>query len=102
MGSLLRLPVVRHESARAALAELDAAGFRSVAARTRGGIPHESFDWTGRIALWFGAETGELAGDVARSTAAVSIPMEGAVESLNVTTAAAILLFAARRTAVRT
>ena len=102
MGSLLRLPVVLHASARDALSELESAGFRSVAARTRGGTPHESFDWSGRIALWFGAETGELSSEVVLSIDAVSIPMEGAVESLNVTTAAAILLFAARRTAVRT
>jgi TrmH family RNA methyltransferase len=102
MGSLLRLPVVRHDSAAAALRALEALGFRSVVARARGGASHETFDWTGRVALWLSAETGELPAEVDRALAGVSISMAGDVESLNVTAAAAILLFAARRAAVRT
>lgn len=99
MGSLLRLPLCRFERAQDALQALEERGFRSVRAATRGGIDHARFDWSGRIALWFTGESGDLAGGEARADRfeCVSISMAGEVESLNVTAAAAVLLFAAGR-----
>jgi TrmH family RNA methyltransferase len=100
MGSLLRLPVIEIEPARSSVAELSALGFRHVCARTRGGRRFDELDWSGRIALWLAAETGGFPGELARAAEAfegVSIPMHGAAESLNVTAAAAVLLFAAGR-----
>ena len=35
-------------------------GFRQVAAATRDGEPPARFDWSGRVALWVGAESGAL------------------------------------------
>jgi 23S rRNA (guanosine2251-2'-O)-methyltransferase len=55
-------------------------------------------DLTGRIVLVFGAEGKGLRPLVARTCdALVSIPMDPAVESLNVSVAAALLLYEARR-----
>ncbi|HEX6883651.1 MAG TPA: RNA methyltransferase [Planctomycetota bacterium] len=100
MGSLLRLPVIELAPTQTSVAALAARGYRHVCARTRGGTPFERFDWSGRVALWLGGETGALPGELARASqafAGVSIPMAGAAESLNVTAAAAVLLFAAGR-----
>jgi len=100
MGSLLRLPVIELAPTQASVTALAGQGFRHVCARTRGGTPFERFDWSGRIALWLGGETGAFPGELARASeafAGVSIPMAGAAESLNVTAAAAVLLFAAGR-----
>ncbi|MCA8981803.1 MAG: RNA methyltransferase [Planctomycetes bacterium] len=96
MGSLLRVPVCVFDSPRELADELDALGARSVRAETRGGTPWRAFDWSGRIALWVGAETGSTP-DLARGFEGVSIPMAGAAESLNVTVATSLLLFAAGR-----
>ncbi|MEN8161813.1 MAG: RNA methyltransferase [Myxococcota bacterium] len=103
MGSLLRLAVIEVASAEEAWLGLAELGFRQVVARTRGGVPPEEIDWSGRVALWVTAETGALPADLAglagrvADALAVTIPMAPAVESLNATAAAAVILFAARR-----
>jgi len=99
MGSLLRLPVHGFADAQAARDALARQGYRQVSAQTRGGLPPERVDWNGPIALWIGPETG--AGSGAGSSTAVTIPMAGRAESLNVTVAAALLLFAAGRAVPR-
>ncbi len=100
MGSLLRVPVALCASAAEAMGALRQRKVRMVAAATRDGIALSRFDWSGPIALWVGPETGldprEMAG-----FARVTIPMAGKVESLNVTVAAALLLFAAGRAGER-
>ncbi|MBM3990348.1 MAG: RNA methyltransferase [Planctomycetes bacterium] len=96
MGSLLRLPVMAFETAESAARELGEHGFRQVRAATRGGAAPSEFDWTGRVALWVGSETGASPEASARFEG-VTIPMRGGVESLNVTVAASLLLFAAGR-----
>lgn len=101
MGSLLRLPVLCFATAPDAIAALGLHGFRQVSAATRGGKRLAGFDWGGRVALWIGAETGALPGEAERIER-VTIPMSGRVESLNVTVAASLLLFAAGRAGVDT
>ena len=96
MGSLLRLPVASAKSAAEAVAALRERGFRMVAAATRGGSAPSRFDWSGRVALWVGSETGLEPGEMRRFER-VTLPMAGRVESLNVTVAASLLLFAAGR-----
>ena len=96
MGSLLRLPVHRFESARAVFEALG--GHRHVRAATRGGDPWRRFDWSGPVALWVSSETGEPVDGVAdEDFEPVTIPMAAGPESLNVTVAASLLLFAAGR-----
>jgi tRNA G18 (ribose-2'-O)-methylase SpoU len=100
MGSLLRLPVIEVEHGEEAARELAQRGFRNICARTRGGESYRQLDWSGRVALWFTGETGELPPALeraARRFAGVTIPLHNGVESLNVTAAAAVLLFAAAR-----
>lgn len=98
MGSLLRLPIGRASSLEASAAALADLGLRQILAATQGGRDHQSFDWSGAIALWLTGETGELAEQrAAERFERVSIELAGSVESLNVTAAAAVLLFAARR-----
>jgi TrmH family RNA methyltransferase len=100
MGSLLRLAVIELEPRGARADAPPRRGFRHVCARTRGGAAFGRFDWRGRIALWLGGEAGGLPGELDGASArfeGVSIPMGGAAESLNVTAAAAVLLFAAQR-----
>ncbi len=96
MGSLLRLPVVAHVSAGEVAAWASACGLRQVRADMGGAKDHEGFDWSGGVALWVAGETGELPRE-ARGMEAVRIPMAGGVESLNVSVAASLLLYAAGR-----
>lgn len=94
MGSLLRLRVHEAREASAVGEHLARAGYRQVAAATRGGTDWRAFDWSSPIALWVGGEAGDAPLDVP-GLERVSIPMAGQVESLNVTVATSLLLFAA-------
>jgi RNA methyltransferase, TrmH family len=94
MGSLLRLPIFDGSDAKSTAGALRTAGYRQVRAATRGGVDLGSFDWTHPIALWVSGETGRPL-ETAHEFESVSIPMRGEVESLNVTVAASLLLFAA-------
>ncbi|MFT5198350.1 MAG: TrmH family RNA methyltransferase [Planctomycetota bacterium] len=96
MGSLLRLPVVLQSNAEQVAQGLSAAGFRHVVAATRGGATPQTTDWSGPIALWVCAETGD-APSVCEGMQGVTIPLAAPVESLNVTVATSLLLFAAGR-----
>lgn len=96
MGSLLRLPLARADEAGACYDALAELGFRQVRAATRGGLAPAGFDWSGRVALWVGGETRELPAEALRAEA-LTLPMAGGVESLNVTVAASLLLACAGR-----
>jgi len=93
-GSLLRLAVRRFPDVAACTAALG--GTRHVRAATRGAVPLADFDWSGPVAIWVGSETGELPA-ACDPFEGVSIPMRGRVESLNVTVAASLLLYASGR-----
>jgi len=97
MGSLLRIPVCHGETPDAIACALEQRGVRQVTAATRGGDDPRAFDWRGPCALWISGETGALP-EAARSFARLTIPMAGRAESLNVTVAAALLLFTSGRT----
>jgi TrmH family RNA methyltransferase len=100
MGSLLRLPLCAGIPAREARDRLDRLGFAHLRAATRGGLPFDRADWSGRIALWISSEVGDLPGEV-HDIQPISIPMAGRAESLNVTSAATLLLYAAGRAGSR-
>jgi len=96
MGSLLRLPVCHGAGAEEVADFLGGRGFRQVTAATRGGRAPGAADWSGPVAIWVGGETGSLPA-VCDGFQKVTIPMAGEVESLNVTVAGALLLFASGR-----
>ena len=98
MGSALRLPIVAGLSASEALSCLERSRVRTIAAVPRGGEEPDAIDWRGRVAIVVGGEGAGLSDDViSLCDARVSIPMATPVESLNVATAAAVLVYAARR-----
>ena len=98
MGSALRLPLVSGVGTQAALACVRQAGVRTVAAIARGAPDPDAIDWRGKVALVLGGEGAGLGDDVvAQCDTSVSIPMATTVDSLNVATAGAVLVYAARR-----
>lgn len=95
-GSLLRLPVQRSgwPEIRSRLSQ---AGYRVAAATARGETRHTDLDWSGGWALAMGGEGGGLPAGVESAAAIrVRVPTRR-IESLNVATAAAVLLFEAAR-----
>jgi RNA methyltransferase, TrmH family len=97
LGTIFALPVVAATSA-ATLAWLLAHGIRPVAARVDSEAEYTAFDLRGPLALVLGSEAGGLSdawSDPRVEPAA--IPMHGIADSLNVSIAAAVLLYEARR-----
>ncbi len=95
--------VVRHGSVEAACDRLEAGGFRIWAAHP-GGEPekevrdYREVDYTVPTAIVLGQEKdGVSRPALARAHGFVAVPMEGMVTSLNVSVAAALLLYEARR-----
>ena len=96
MGSLLRVPVFEIDDP----ATLRKRGFRLAALVPRGGLDFRDADWKPPVALLLGRESSGLDdATVAGADLLVTIPMRGAVESLNVATAAALVLYEANRPA---
>lgn len=92
MGSVLRIPVY----------ELDAietlTGFRKIALVAREGVDYRDVDYRSPCAVVLGGESSGLDSEtLARCDVRASIPMRGGVESLNVATAAALVLYHATR-----
>ena len=75
-----------------------ARGIVTVCADVGGAIAYTALDWTGARALLLGPEsTGFTLEELMQADQAVTIPMQGSAESLNVSVAAGILLFEAAR-----
>jgi len=98
-GSVLHLPVISGAAPADALDALGRFGMRRLATQARGGILYTEMDLTAPLALVLGNEAAGLPDEVGRRLdAAVTIPMAGSAESLNVAMAAAVLCFEVRRT----
>lgn len=97
IGTLFRVPVASAPAAEVA-AWLRAAGVRIVASRVDASDLHVDADLTGPVAIVLGSEASGLS-DTWRGpdVAAVRLPMLGAADSLNVSAAAAVLLYEAWR-----
>jgi TrmH family RNA methyltransferase len=94
MGSLLRVPVYELPD----LSTLTKMGFRLAALVPRGGIDFRKADYSTPLAILLGREaTGIPESSLAAANLRLSIPMRGRVESLNVATAAALVLYEANR-----
>jgi TrmH family RNA methyltransferase len=97
MGSALRLPIARGEVADV-LPALRAARIRTVALVPRAGQPLFTSDLREPSALILGSEGSGLPDDLLQQVdRRITIPMHGAVESLNVGVAAALVLYEAFR-----
>jgi TrmH family RNA methyltransferase len=95
-GALFRLPVARGGDPGTVLAQARAAGYRVVAAHARGGTPYREVDWGHPTALFLGGEGGGLPEEILEACdERATIPMATEVESLNVLSAATLLLYAA-------
>ena len=89
----------RHDDVSSAVAHLHGAGYRIVAAHpTPDALDYRDVDYTEPTALLMGSELRGVSEEALElADAHVTIPMDGMVRSLNVSVAAAILLFEARR-----
>jgi len=97
LGTIFALPVVAASTA-ATLDWLVEHGIRPIAARVDASRSYTDLDLRGPLAIVLGSEAGGLsaAWDDPR-VVSVSIPMHGIADSLNVSIAAAVLLYEARR-----
>jgi TrmH family RNA methyltransferase len=96
-GAVHALPVAAASGADA-LRWLAERGIAVVAATPEGGVPYTELDLRGPLAIAVGAEKDGLSGPwLAAARDRALIPMHGLVDSLNVSTSAAILLFEALR-----
>ena len=96
LGALFSVPVAQASASTVQkwLAERDV---RIVAASPDAAIDYASADFRGRVAIAVGSESAGLHGAWLDAYQTVRIPMAGRLDSVNAATAAAILLFEARR-----
>jgi TrmH family RNA methyltransferase len=100
MGSSLRLPILEHQPIAGICEKLAAAHYEilTTASPVKDSVAYTTVDWTKAWAIVVGQEGNGLSPEWEGKThLAVHIPMDAAVESLNVATAAALLLCEARR-----
>lgn len=98
MGSTFRMPIAVHQPLTAILRELRSRGIAVIATIPRGGTSPDAADLRGPAALILGGEGAGLPPDLAASAdTLLTIPMRAPVESLNVSIAAALILFEASR-----
>ncbi|ADY26126.1 tRNA/rRNA methyltransferase (SpoU) [Deinococcus proteolyticus MRP] len=95
-GSVFTVPLRQQDEAEA-LAWLEEEGFTLVACTPDAPRTFWQADLTGRVALLLGTEHEGLPEHWRRHESAVSIPMRGQADSLNVATAAAVVLYEALR-----
>ena len=98
-GSKRWVDVVTHQSILGAYAKLRSDGFAIfVAHGIEGAIDYRECDYTARTAVVLGAElAGPSDAAIADADACIAVPMHGMVESLNVSVAAAVILYEAQR-----
>jgi 23S rRNA (guanosine2251-2'-O)-methyltransferase len=95
-GAVEHLPIAQVRNLADWLADAKAAGLWCYGADAGGSVEYDSVDWAGGVVLVFGSEGRGLRPRVAASCdALVSLPLRGRVESLSVSAAAAVLLYAA-------
>jgi RNA methyltransferase, TrmH family len=97
-GSVLRLPLLRGGAPGDVVDDLRRSGLRTLGATAHGGTPCSKLELTSPVAIVLGNEASGLPSSVSDSLdATVTVPMHGGVESLNVSMAAAVLLFEVAR-----
>jgi len=98
MGSAFRLPIWRDVQYPEAIDWCHNRNIPTICTDASGETPYTALDWTLSAALILGPEsTGLHESELAAAQKLIAIPMHGAVESLNVSVAAGIVLFEAAR-----
>ncbi len=98
MGSAFRLPVITHVEPATLQAARDLHAFQIVAAAGDGELDYTDYDWTQPTLLLLGNEGRGVEAELMRQCdVRLKIPMANQVESLNVATAGAVMLFEAAR-----
>lgn len=98
MGSAFRLPIWTGTDYLDVIKWCAERGIRTIGASAHSPKLFTEIDWRGASALVVGPESSGLSSDeIAAVSEAVSIPMQGSVESLNVAVATGILLYEAAR-----
>ena len=93
MGAQKWVDIHRHSNAEDCLQQLRASGYQIVATTPHQGVPLNEFDVTKKSALLFGTEKKGLSPELlAQADVALTIPMYGFTESLNISVSAAIIL----------
>jgi len=102
MGSAFHLPVVRSRAVAGLIKEWKSGGLQVVATVPRGGASMYDVNFAAPSAVLMGGEGNGLPEDLlASADVRASIPMRGAIESLNAAVAAAVLLYEAQRQRMR-
>jgi 23S rRNA (guanosine2251-2'-O)-methyltransferase len=97
-GTAPRIPIARSDDLPRVLTQLKERGYFVYGAEGAAETSHWAADWDRPVAVVLGSEGEGLAPDVADACdQLVSIPLQGPVDSLNVSVAAGLLLFAAAR-----
>jgi TrmH family RNA methyltransferase len=98
MGSAFRLPIWTGATYAQVLAWCSERNIETICADVEGSTLYTEIDWQGSRALIVGPEsTGLTPQEVSATGAAVKVPMQGRVESLNVAVATAVVLYEAAR-----
>ena len=98
MGALLRVPVAVTEDPAGTLQGLKESGYAVFAAHLQGSADYRKARWPEKTVLMIGNEANGLSEELtACADTRVIIPMQGRVESLNASVAAALLMFEWRR-----
>ena len=96
MGAAEEIPVIR-EGLNSAIKHIRKAGIRIIGA-AMDGEPMHSVDLRGPVAILLGSEGSGISSNlIQRCDAIVSIPLSGELESLNVSVAAAVLMYEKQR-----
>jgi len=98
-GVLRWIELERHQHQQAAFDNLKKDGFRLIAAHpTNDATPFRDYDYTQPTAILMGTErTGLTETAIAAADELITIPMQGLVQSLNVSVSAALILYEAQR-----
>ena len=100
MGSAFRIPVRVDAELSELISDARELGVNCLAVDSKAGKSYLDVDWSKPHLLVFGSEAHGLSeNDIGKVGNAISIPMNEAVESLNLAVAAGIILFEARRQA---
>jgi 23S rRNA (guanosine2251-2'-O)-methyltransferase len=97
-GAVEHLPVARVRNLADFLAEVKPTGAWCYGADSDGSTSYDAVDWSGPVVLVLGSEGRGLRPRVATACdALVALPVRGRIESLSVSAAAAVLLYAAAK-----